>query len=73
MIGCMRSPGLSEADFWGLFAKCEICQAITTRDVFRYHLQVCEGDSDDVISAEGTDLDSEEEEEGRHGDCASDY
>ena len=61
-IGRMRSPGLSEAEFLGLFAKCDICQAITTRDVFRYHLEVCEGDSRDVVSAEDTDLGSEEED-----------
>jgi hypothetical protein len=55
-LGCMRSPGLSEADFWGLFAKCNACQKVTTRDVFRYHLEVCEGD----VSAEDTELEEED-------------
>lgn len=39
----MRNPGLSEEDFRGLFVQCENCQRITTRDVFRYHLEGCEG------------------------------
>ena len=56
MIGRMRNPGLSEADFLGLFARCDICQAITTRDVFRYHLEVCKGD----VSAEDTELEEED-------------
>jgi hypothetical protein len=55
-IGRMRSPGLSEPDFLGLFAKCDICQAITTRDVFRYHLEVCGG----AESAEDTELEEED-------------
>lgn len=57
-LGGMRSPGLSEADFWGLFAKCDICQNITTRDVFRYHLEVCERD----VSADSEDTELEEED-----------
>jgi hypothetical protein len=52
----MRNPGLSKADFLGLFAKCDICQKITTRDVFRYHLEVCEGD----VNAEDTELEEED-------------
>lgn len=43
-IGCMK-PGMSEEEFWGLFAKCDICQAITTQDVFRYHLEACQKDT----------------------------
>ena len=39
----MTKPGLSEAELWGLLAKCDICQKITTREVFRYHLEDCEG------------------------------
>jgi hypothetical protein len=39
----MKKPGLSEAEFQGLFVKCENCQRITTREVFRYHLEACEG------------------------------
>jgi hypothetical protein len=39
----MKKPGLSEAEFRGLFVKCENCQRITTREVFRYHLEACDG------------------------------
>jgi hypothetical protein len=39
----MKKPGLSEKKFHGLFVKCENCQRITTREVFRYHLEDCEG------------------------------
>jgi hypothetical protein len=39
----MQKPGLSEADFRGLFVKCDNCQRITTREVFKYHLEDCEG------------------------------
>jgi hypothetical protein len=39
----MRKPGLSEAEFRGLFVKCDNCQRITTREVFRYHLEDCKG------------------------------
>lgn len=39
----MKKPGLSEKSFHGLFVKCEICQRVTTRDVFRYHLEDCKG------------------------------
>lgn len=43
----MRKPGLSEAEFWGLFAKCDNCQKITTCEAFRYHLKDCEGHQHD--------------------------
>ena len=39
----MKKPGLSEKKFHGLFVKCENCQRVTTREVFRYHLEDCEG------------------------------
>jgi hypothetical protein len=52
----MRKPGLSEEEFWGLFAKCDICRAITTQDVFRYHLEACQG-------AVAEDVTTEEESE----------
>jgi hypothetical protein len=50
----MRKPGVSEEEFLGLFAKCDICQAITARDVFRYHLEACQGDAaaEDVATEE---------------------
>jgi hypothetical protein len=44
----MRKPGLTEAEFRGLFVKCEICQKITTRVVFKYHLEDCEGHQGDT-------------------------
>jgi hypothetical protein len=55
-IGRMRKPGLSEEEFSGLFAKCDICQTITTRDVFRYHLEACQGDA-----VEDTEIEDESE------------
>lgn len=30
----MDRPGLTEADFFGLFVKCEGCQLVMTRQVF---------------------------------------
>jgi lysyl-tRNA synthetase class I len=51
----MKKPCLSEAEFWGLFAKCDNCQKITTREVFRYHLEDCEG----YQHEEGTDTEQE--------------
>jgi hypothetical protein len=53
-IGRMKKPGLSEEEFWGLFAKCDICQVITTRDVFRYHLEACQKDTaaEDTVTEE---------------------
>ena len=50
----MRKPGLSEVEFRGLFVKCDNCQRITTREVFRYHLEGCqhEGDTDTSESEE---------------------
>jgi len=53
-IGRMRKPGLSEEEFWGLFAKSDICQAITTQDVFRYHLEACQMDeaAEDTVTEE---------------------
>ena len=54
----MKKPGLSEAEFWGLFVKCDNCQMITTHKVFRYHLEECEG-----YQHEGDTNTSEEEQE----------
>ena len=53
----VRKLGLSEKDFHGLFAKCKNCGRITTRKVFRHHLEDCEG-----CEHEGdTDTESEQE------------
>jgi len=43
----MKKPGLTEKEFHGLFVKCENCQRVTTREVFRYHLEACEGNQHD--------------------------
>ena len=45
---------MSEEEFLGLFTNCDICQAITTQDVFRYHLEACQGDlaAEDVVTEE---------------------
>jgi hypothetical protein len=54
----MKKPGLSKEEFRGLFVKCDNCQRITTREVFRYHLEDCEG-----YQHEGdTDISESEEE-----------
>ena len=50
---------MSEEEFCGLFAKCDICQAITMRDVFRHHLEACQGDA----AAEDTMTETKEESE----------
>jgi hypothetical protein len=54
----MVKPGLSEAEFIGLFVKCDNCQKITTREVFRYHLEGCEGNKGDT----DTETDASESE-----------
>jgi hypothetical protein len=33
----LERPGLSEKEFFGLFAKCEVCGLIVARQVFHYH------------------------------------
>jgi hypothetical protein len=53
----MRRPGLCEADFRGLFVKCDACERITTRNVFRYHLEGCDG------CEHGGDTDTSESEQ----------
>jgi hypothetical protein len=45
-LDCLYRPGLSELDFFGLFAKCEVCQLVIARQVFSFHhcvLQTEEG------------------------------
>jgi hypothetical protein len=36
-LECLESPGLSERDFIGLFARCDACGKIAARLVFDYH------------------------------------
>jgi hypothetical protein len=61
----MMKPGLSEAEFRGLFVKCDICQKITTREVFRYHLKDCgegqqrKGDADTDTDTDVSESDQE--------------
>ena len=33
----LERPGLSEKEFFGLFAKCEVCGLVVARLVFHYH------------------------------------
>jgi hypothetical protein len=33
----MDEPGLTEVEFLGLFAKCDVCELTTARQVFIYH------------------------------------
>jgi hypothetical protein len=45
-LDCMYRPGVSELDFFGLFAKCEVCQFVIARQAFSFHrcvLQTEEG------------------------------
>ena len=62
----MREPGLSEAEFQGLFAKCENCQKITKREVFRHHLEAWEGHKHEEDTDTDTDAsESEQDIDGR--------
>jgi hypothetical protein len=36
-LECLDRPGLSEFEFFGLFAKCSVCQLIMARQVFSFH------------------------------------
>ena len=36
-LNCLEWPGLSEKEFFGLFAKCEVCGLVVARQVFHYH------------------------------------
>ena len=38
---------MAEKEFRGLFVKCENCERVTTREVFRHHLEDCEGHQHD--------------------------
>ena len=58
----MRKPGLSEAEFQGLFVKCENCQKITTHKVFRHHLEACEGHKHEEDTDTDTDASESEQE-----------
>ena len=36
-LDCLERPGLSERDFFGLFAKCDACRQVVAHIVFDYH------------------------------------
>ena len=57
----MKKPGLLEAEFWGLFVRCDNCRKITTHEVFRYHLEDCEGRQHEGDA--DTDIDASESEQ----------
>jgi len=52
----MDSPGLTEVEFFGLFAKCEVCLLITTRQAFRSHHCGLPRDEESEDDSELTDL-----------------
>ena len=58
----MRKPGLSEAEFQGLFVKCKNCQKITMCEVFRHHLEACEGHKHEEDTDTDTDASESEQE-----------
>ena len=58
----MRKPGLSKAEFQGLFVKCENCQKITMCKVFRHHLEACEGHKHEEDTDTDTDASESEQE-----------
>jgi hypothetical protein len=36
-LDAMDRPGLTEVKFFGLFAKCDACKLVMTRQMFSYH------------------------------------
>jgi hypothetical protein len=36
-LDCLERPGLSERDFYGLFAKCDACWQVIARRLFDHH------------------------------------
>ena len=53
---------MKESEFFGLFVKCERCGLITTRQVFKFHLEECV-DKDQTAGDAATDVASESDEE----------
>ena len=41
-LDCMDRPGLSEREFFGLFAKCSICELVMACQAFSVHCCVLE-------------------------------
>ena len=53
-LDCLTRPGLREVEFFGLFAKCDMCALVMIHQVFSYHC--C-----DLLEPEdGLELDDEE-------------
>ena len=47
----MERPGLSEKEFVGLFAKCDVCGLIVARLVFDHHrCNLLEGDDSEELT-----------------------
>ena len=36
-LDCLDQPGLSELEFFGLFAKCDVCKLVMACQVFSFH------------------------------------
>ena len=51
----MDRPGLTEVEFFGLFAKCEACLLITTRQAFRSHYCSLQREDDSEDGSQLTD------------------
>ena len=45
-LDCMDRPGLKEAEFFGLFVKCDACMLVMTHLVFSYHYCSPPGEDD---------------------------
>jgi hypothetical protein len=43
-------PGLSEVDFFGLFAKCSVCKLVMARLVFSFHYCVLETEDESELT-----------------------
>jgi len=46
-LDCLDRPGLSESEFFGLFAKCSVCRLVMACQVFSFHY--CELQTEDGL------------------------
>jgi len=53
----MERPGVSEREFYGLFAKCDACNLVMTRQVFSHHC--CRSLGEDGLELTDVDEDSD--------------
>ena len=52
-LDCMDRPGLKEAEFFGLFVKCDTCMLIMTRLMFpNHHCSLPEVDDSELTDQE---------------------